>query len=130
MDKIVQHFLELIAQVSLNQLIGYIFMCGLLSVLMYILIKRSEDLWGAVKGPDGKLEMPEAIIAVALLLYIAATISDIFLGLKASEAVFWSINGMVFYALTHRVFMPKTMGNVLSEDEKETEDKSEKDEGK
>lgn len=111
------HLLEILNKAQLEKLIGYLYMCGLIGYLMYISIKHKTDFWEAIKGGNGKLEMPEIIMAFVLIVYINVAIADTFLGLVPSEGVFWSLNGIIMYTLTHRIFSPKKGGEIMKEDE-------------
>lgn len=111
------HLLEVLSKAQLEKLIGYLYMFGLVGYLMSIAIRHRGDFWEAIKGGNGKLEMPEIIMAFALIVYINIAIADTFLGLVPSDGVFWSLNGIIMYTLTHRVFSPKKGGELMKEDE-------------
>lgn len=113
------HFIEILNNAKLEKLIGYFYMFGLIGYLMYLAISHRNDFWDAIKGENGRLEMPEIIMAFVLIVYINIAIVDTFLGLVPSDGVFWSLNGIIMYSLTHRIFSPKKGGALIPDDETE-----------
>jgi len=112
-----KHLLDVLDAAPLEKLLGYLYMIGLVSFLMYLAVKYRKEFWQGIKGGNNKLEMPEIIMAMSLIVYINVVIADTFLGLIPSDGVFWSLNGVIMYALTHRIFSPKKGGQALEEEE-------------
>lgn len=116
-----QHLWELIVKIPIEKLIGFMIMFGVFAYMLYISKKYKKDLWDAVKGDNGRLEIPEMIIAISMILYPVIVLSDVFLGLHASEGVFWSLDAIILFGLTGRVALNK-FGNPEPGAKKEEEE--------
>jgi len=102
-----EHILNQFSTISIEKLIGFVIMGSVLLYLLYISIKKKKDLWEGIKGKDGVLELPEIIITICMILYPVIVLADVFLDLHATEAVFWSLDAIILFALTGRVAMDK-----------------------
>jgi hypothetical protein len=102
---LVHHIKELLMSVSFEKWIGLGYMVGIIGFLLYLSFKHKSEFWEAIRGSDGKLEVPELIIAICMIIYPNVILADIFLGLHASDGIFWSLDGIIFFALTGRVFL-------------------------
>jgi cation transport ATPase len=112
-----QHFEKLIMMISIEKLIGFFIMLGVFVYMFYISKKYKKDLWDAVKGDNNKLEVPELIVVISMILYPVIVLSDVFLGLHASEGIFWSLDSIIFFALTGRVLLNR-FNNSKNEENK------------
>jgi len=113
--KFIDHLIDILSKAQIEKILGYLYMFGLICYLMYLALSHKKDFWEAIRGSNEKLEMPELIIAFCLILYINIVIADVFLGLKASDGVFWSLDSIILFALTHRVFSPKTKDDITNQ---------------
>lgn len=117
----IEHVSTLLSSVPIEKLIGFIIMGAVLLYLLYISIRKKKDIWEGIKGKDGILELPEIIITICMILYPVIVLADVFLGLHASEAIFWSLDAIIFFALTGRVAMDKFRQEKLQKDKNEPE---------
>jgi hypothetical protein len=101
------HLWTLFSGISVEKLIGFIMMSMVLIYMLYISRRHRKEIWEGIKGKDHVLEAPEIIILIVMLLYPIVVLADVFLGLHASEGVFWSIDAIIFFALTGKVAMNK-----------------------
>jgi cation transport ATPase len=96
-------------------LIGYFYMLGIIVYILFIGVRHKSEFWEAIRGKDGKLETPELITMLVIIVYINLILADTFLGLTPSEGVFWSLDCIILFALTGRVMMNK-FGNGKTDD--------------
>lgn len=76
-----------------DKIVGYvIFVVIALYLHFNIMRKHKVEIWEAIKGEDKKLQFTEVVMALALTLYPLLVLADVFLRLKASEAVWISID--------------------------------------
>lgn len=116
-----EHFSALLSSVSIERLIGFVIMGAVLFYLLYISVRKKKDIWEGIKGKDGVLELPEIIITICMILYPVIVLADVFLDLHATEAVFWSLDAIILFALTGRVAMDKFRQEKLQKDKDEPE---------
>lgn len=114
------HIWNLFSAVPIEKLLGFIIMGGVYGYLFYLSRRHKTDIWDGIKGENGKLEPPEMIILISLILYPVIVLSDLFLGLHASEGVFWSLDGIILFALTGRVVMNRFGGPASDNKPKDT----------
>lgn len=100
-----EHLEKLFLAVPIERLIGYCYMFGIIFYILFLGVKHKNEFWEAIRGADGKLETPEMITMLVMIIYINLILADTFLGLTPSDGVFWSLDGIIFFALTGRVMM-------------------------
>lgn len=123
---ILQHIINSINALPVEKIIGFFYMVGIIAYISFLSIRHKNEFWNAIKGKDGKLEVPELIIAICMIIYPNLILADAFLGLHASDGVFWSIDAIILFALTGRVAINR-FGGGAPEPKKE-EDKPKEDE--
>jgi hypothetical protein len=101
------HLWKLFSGLTVEKIIGFILMSAVLGYMVYISRRYRKEIWEGIKGTDQKLEISEIVILIVMLLYPIVVLADVFLGLHASEGVFWSIDAIIFFALTGKVAMNK-----------------------
>ncbi len=112
--KLLNHFTDILAAEPLKSYIGYIYMVGLILFLLHIVVRHRAEFWKGIKGKDGRLELPEMISFLIMIIYMSVVIANVFIGLQPSESVFWSLNTVLLYTLTGRIFMNNGGKNPLS----------------
>jgi hypothetical protein len=122
---ILQHIVDSISALPIEKIIGFFYMIGIIGYLSFLSIRHKNEFWEAVRGKDGKLEIPELIIAICMIIYPNLILADAFLGLHASDGVFWSIDAIILFALTGRIAINKFGGAT---EEKKNENKPKEDE--
>ncbi len=113
--KFLDHLSDILAAEPLKSYIGYVYMFGLILFLLHIVIRHRKEFWNGIKGKDGRLELPEMISFLVMIIYMSVVIADVFIGLKPSESVFWSLNTILLYTLTGRIFMNTGGKNPLTQ---------------
>lgn len=123
----INHIIQMLYAQPIEKIIGFFYMLGILAYISYLSIRHKDEFWSAIRGKDGKLEVPELIIAICMIIYPNLILADAFLGLHASDGVFWSIDAIILFALTGRVAINKFGGGAVPEPEAEPkeEDKTE-----
>lgn len=111
---LLDHIWNLIISISIEKFIGLLLMSGILSYMFFLSRKYKKEIWDGIKGNNGKLEAPEMIILISMLLYPVIILADVFLGLHASDGVFWSIDSIILFALTGRIAINKFGGEPAS----------------
>lgn len=122
---ILQHVIDSINALPVEKIIGFFYMIGIIAYISFLSIRHKNEFWNAIKGKDGKLEVPELIIAICMIIYPNLILADAFLGLHASDGVFWSIDAIILFALTGRVAINRFGGAA---EPKKEEDKPKEDE--
>jgi Na+/melibiose symporter-like transporter len=77
---------------NLSQTIGIFVMFIMLLYLGYEAHVKKVDLWDAIKGPDGKLQLPEVVMALWVVLFPVIVLSNLFLGTHPDPAVMFSMD--------------------------------------
>jgi len=102
-----EHLWNLFSGIPVEKLLGFVLMVFVLGYMLYVSRRHRKEIWEGIKGTDHKLESSEIVILIVMFLYPIVVLSDVFLGLHASEGVFWSIDAIIFFALTGKVAMNK-----------------------
>lgn len=125
---IIQHIIDSINSLPIEKIIGFFYMVGILMYISYLSIKHKNEFWEAIRGTDGKLEVPELIIAICMIIYPNLVLADAFLGLHASDGVFWSLDAIILFALTGRVAINRFGSNTIDPKKEKPKDNSKDDE--
>lgn len=107
---ILEHIWNLITTITIEKFIGFLMMFSIVGYMFYLSRRHRWEIWEGIKGSDGKLEAPEMIILISMILYPIVVLADVFLGLHASDGVFWSLDSIILFALTGRVAINKFGG--------------------
>jgi hypothetical protein len=117
-----QHIQNLLMASPIERLIGYFYMLGIIIYILFIGIRHKAEFWEAIRGSDGKLETPELIIMLIIIVYVNLILADTFLGLTPSEGVFWSLDAIILFALTGRVMLNRFGSSKSTEKNEEDND--------
>ena len=122
-----QHVQDLLLASPIEKIIGYFYLLGIIIYILSIGIRHKSEFWEAIRGADGKLETPELITMLVIIVYINLILADTFLGLTPSEGVFWSLDAIILFALTGRVMMNRfgpSKTNEKTEKEEDNDDEA------
>lgn len=92
-------------------MVGYFLMLVAFSYYGYIVYKKHTSLWQAIIGDDNKLQVPEIVTLIALVILPIMLLSDFILGLRASTEAWVSIDAILFGGLAgkgYKDFLEKT----------------------
>jgi len=92
----------------LPQIVGMILMGLTLGYLSIFAHRKRTDLWEAIKGDDGKLQMSEAVIAVWLMLWPVVVLGSVFLNIDPSPSILWGMDLVLIIALGIKKFKDGT----------------------
>ncbi len=79
---------------TILQITGLCFFVFTFAYFIYITRKHSGEIWGAMLGDDGKLQLTELAALFWFILFPILFFADLFLGLKASEEIWYSMDGI------------------------------------
>lgn len=83
----------------LPEIVGMILMGITLGYLAIFAKRKEKDLWEAIKGDDGKLQMSEAVIAVWLVLWPVVVLGTTFLGIEPNPNIIWGMDLVLLVVL-------------------------------
>lgn len=114
-DKIAKALEGWALNVQANSLVGYFYMFGIIIFMFSLALKYRKEVVKILFGQDGKPQLPEIVVMIWLIIFPNIVLADVFLGLHPSDGVWWSMNCIMFFALTGHVvtnFRPN-LGSVL-----------------
>lgn len=106
---------------GVEKIIGYVFFLFCIGYLLYITHKHKNDLWGAIIGDDKKLDITELAALFWFMLFPMLFFGEVFLGLKAGEHIWYSLDSIFLIIIggdvaNKKIKNGKTKGDKLGKD--------------
>lgn len=86
---------------------GLIMLFLVLLRLCYLHLKHGKGFLEGFKGENKKWDTPEVIVFIWLELWVAAVLADIFLGLVASDKVWYGFDLILLFVLGFKAYITK-----------------------
>jgi|SRR5690606_9160914 len=81
------------------QIIAYCFFCFIVLFFIYLVKINGKDFYEAIKGTDGKLQIPEIVTIVWLILFITIVLSEVFLEKTIQDNIWYSMDVIMLFIL-------------------------------
>lgn len=113
MEKILDFFLS-----NIPQTIGILMMVVMLTYLAIQAHQHKTDLWSAIEGEDGKLQLPEVVMALWVVLFPVIVLANLFLDRHPDPAIMISMDVILAIILGVKQYKA-AKGAVLDKKDKE-----------
>ena len=85
------------------KVIGVVLFVITISVFWIIAYRSRRNFWQAIIGENDKLDLPEIVVIIWVVVFPVIALADPLLGLEASEKVWWGMDLILLFALTGKV---------------------------
>lgn len=85
------------------KIVGTVMYAVALGFLLVLSLRNRTTIWRALIGDNKKLDLPEVVVLMWLVIFPVISLADPLLGLAASEKVWWGLDLVLLFALTGRV---------------------------
>lgn len=109
------------------QIVAFAFFAYIVIQLTRLALVKGSDLWEGIKGENGVLDPEDFAILMWTILFPVLVLSDVFLGLKAGDNIWWSMDAILAIVLGYKGWGKNGHDNGRKDKGKEGKSETDKD---